>query len=178
MKRLYFAPILCLALSWTAFAQSAPADAPASRADIERYLDAIHYRTLLDSMVDAMAKPLHSMVHEQYVKNQDKLPADFEPRENNQIDDMLSQMPWDEMTEAMLPVYQKHFTKGDVNALVTFYQTPTGQKVLREMPAVMSESMEAMMPVVQRYVDKVTDNVQGQIAEMLKDSQKSSAKPN
>lgn len=36
------------------------------------------------------------------------------------------------MTEAMVTVYQKHFTKSDVEALIGFYSSPTGQKMLRE----------------------------------------------
>ena len=35
-----------------------------------------------------------------------------------------------------------------MDALIGFYSTPTGQKMLQELPAVMSEGMEAMMPIL------------------------------
>jgi len=46
------------------------------------------------------------MMHEQYEKNKDKLPADFEARTGKELEQMLKNMPWDEMLEAMVPAYQ------------------------------------------------------------------------
>ncbi len=43
----------------------------------------------------------------------------------------------------MVPVYEKHLTKGEVDALVAFYSDPKGQKILNEMPAMTSEAMQA-----------------------------------
>ncbi|GAA0918840.1 DUF2059 domain-containing protein [Luteibacter anthropi] len=42
----------------------------------------------------------------------------------------------------MVPVYQKHFTDKEIDELLKFYSTPTGQKVIREMPATMAEGMQ------------------------------------
>ena len=43
----------------------------------------------------------------------------------------------------MVPVYQKHFTKVEMDALAEFYTAPTGQKILKEMPEVVTEAMQA-----------------------------------
>jgi hypothetical protein len=123
-------------------------------------------------MVDAMAKPLHQSIHEQFLKDKDKLPADFEARMDKMIDDMLRDLPFDQITQAEVPVYQKHFTKGDIDGLVAFYNSPTGQKMVREMPAMMAESMQAMMPIMQQHIGKVTQRVQAEVAEMMKNNQK------
>jgi uncharacterized protein len=87
------------------------------------------------------------------------------------MDEMMKEMPFDEIIQAMIPAYQKHFTKGDMDALIAFYSTSTGQKVLREMPAILSESMNATMPMVQQHVEAMTERLQQQIAETLKRSQ-------
>jgi hypothetical protein len=76
------------------------------------------------------------------------------------------------MIEAEMPAFQKHLTKGDLNAIVAFYSTPTGQKLLHEMPEIMAESMEAMMPTLRRYIDRMTNRVQTEVAEMIKQSEK------
>lgn len=47
-----------------------------------------------------------------------------------------------EATALMIPVYSKHFTIGELRELLAFYSTPLGQKLIREMPAVMQESSE------------------------------------
>lgn len=171
MKRCLFAVTVCFFLTFSALAQSA-ADQPASREDIQKYLEAIHIHDMMHQMVDAMAKPMQKMMHEQYLKDKDKLPVDFEARMNRDMNDFLYSMPWDQMIDATVPVYQKHLTKGDVSALTAFYSSPTGQKMLREMPAIMSDSMEAMMPIMRERIDKMQHKLQDEVAAMLKESQK------
>jgi hypothetical protein len=138
---------------------------------VERYLAAMHAHEMMKNMVDAMSTPMHKMIHEQYLKDKDKLPPDFEPRMNQMLDGMLKDMPWDDMLNAMVPAYQKHFTKGDIDALVTFYSSPTGQKILRELPAVTAEAMDTMMPLIQKYMEKTTQRMQTEVAEMVRESQ-------
>jgi hypothetical protein len=176
MNRWFSAAILCLALSLTSVAQTA-ADAPASQEDIQRYLEVMHSHEMMQKMVDAMAKPVHQMIHEQALKDKDKLPPDFEERMNKIMDDMFRDMPWNEMMQAMIPSYQKHFTKGNIEDLIAFYSTPTGQKVLREMPAIMADAMQSMMPIMRRYVEKMQNRVQDETAQMLRESKKPGKKP-
>ena len=169
MNRFLIAATLFLAFGWNAFAQRT-ADAPASKEDVERYFDAMHSRDMVNQVAEAMAKPMHQMIHEQSAKCQSGLPTDFETRMNKIVDSMWKDMPFDEMLQAMVPAYQKHFTKGDMDALVAFYSTPTGQKLLREMPAVMGEAMETMMPIMRRRVDAMTQRVQEEVSAAMRDS--------
>jgi hypothetical protein len=172
MKRFLLAAIFCLAFTSHALAQDAAATAPASKEDVERYLQTMHSHDMMQNMIVAMAKPMHQMLHDQFLKQKDKLPADFETRMNKMMDDMMKDMPFDEMMQAMVPSYQKHLTKGDVDSLVAFYSSPTGQKVVRELPAIMGEAMEAMMPIMRRQMDTMNQRVQQEVADMIKNSQK------
>ena len=174
MKRFLIAVILSLAFSWNCVAQQAAtqADVPASKEDVERYLQAINYHEMLNKMIAVMSAPMHQMVHEQYMKDKERLPSDFEAQTNQRVDAMIKDMPWDDMTQAMVPSYQKHFTKGDMESLTAFYTSPTGEKVLREMPAIMAESMRTMTPIMQKHMEAVNRSVQQQIAEMVKQSEK------
>lgn len=183
MKRILLAAIFCLATSLAGIAQQAASDAPATKEDVQKYLEVMNSRKMLLQMVDAMSKPMHQMIHEQYLKDKDKLPADFEARMNKILDDSMKAFPWDEMLQSMVPVYQKHFTKGDVDALIAFYGTPTGQKVLRELPAITAEAMQSMMPLLRKQIEAMNERVQLEVAQMMKDSSspagdKSQAKPN
>jgi hypothetical protein len=46
--------------------------------------------------------------------------------------------------EAMIvPVYDRHFSSAELRQLISFYQSPIGQKMITELPAVTQESMEA-----------------------------------
>ena len=172
MKRILIVVALCILVCSIGLAQQTTNDAPATKEDVQKYLDAMHTRDMMKQMVAAMSAPMHKMVHEQFLKNQDKLPADFEAQMNRMMDEMLQGFPWDQYIDATMPIYQKHFTKGDLAALTTFYSSPTGQKVLREMPALMAESMEITMPMIQEQVKTVTDRFQQKLADALKESDK------
>ncbi len=123
-------------------------------------------------MMEAMSKPMHETTHEQCERDKDKLPPDCEARINKMLDSMMKEMPYDEMMQAMVPAFQKHFTKGEMDALIAFYSAPTGQKVLQELPAVMAEGMQAMQPIMRKSIDKMTERAQRQVAEMMKDPPK------
>lgn len=183
MKRTLLILALCLAFAGVGAAQQSAADAPATKEDVEKYLKVMHSREMMAQMVDAMSKPMHQMIHERFEKDKDKLPGDFEAKMNKMMDDTMKAFPWDEMLESMVPVYQKHLTKGDIDAIVAFYAAPTGQKLLREMPAMMGEAMQVMMPILRKQMDAMTDRMQEEVAQMLKDpkakpGEKSEAKPN
>jgi len=173
MKRMFTTFAFFMLACTVTLAQQSPKDAPASKEDVQRYLDAMHSRELMSQMVDAMIKPMHQMLHEQYLKDKDKLPADFEPRMNKLVDDYMKSFPWDEMLQSMVPVYQKHFTKGDIDAIVAFYSAPTGQKLLKEMPEIMAESMQTMMPLLQKQMASMQERVEQEVAAMLKESRPS-----
>jgi hypothetical protein len=170
MNRFLLCFVIFLCASPISLAQQNPADAPASKEDVERYMAVMHSREMVSKTLDAMMKPMHQMLHEQYEKDKDKLPSDFEARMNKVMDDCIKEFPWDEMLAATVPVYQKHFTKGDIDNLVAFYSAPTGQKILREMPTILEESMQAMMPLMRKSMEAMTQRVQDMVAEMLKES--------
>ena len=60
--------------------------------------------------------------------------------------------------------------KGDMDALIAFYSTPTGQKVLQELPAVTAEGMQAMMPIMRKSVEKMTERAEQEVNQMIKGS--------
>ncbi len=41
----------------------------------------------------------------------------------------------------VVPIYDKYYTKAEVDGLIAFYQTPLGQKVVQTTPAVSRDSM-------------------------------------
>jgi hypothetical protein len=171
VKRFLISLTMCVVFAATMMAQDA-SSAPATKEDVERYLSVTRSHEMMNQIFAAISKPMQQRVHEEYLKDKDKLPADYEERTNKAMDDMFKNMPWDEIIQAMVPVYQKHFTKGDIDALVAFYSSPTGQKMLREMPAITGESMEVAMPIMQKYAATVNERVDQETAAALKASEK------
>ena len=63
----------------------------------------------------------------------------------------LKSFPIDEIIDAIVPIYQQHFTHADVVTIIEFYNSPTGQKYLKALPAMMSESMQVMQPIIKEH---------------------------
>jgi uncharacterized protein len=174
MRHLLFTLAIVLCFGWTCLAQTSAADSPATKEDVERYLQAVHSHDTMKKMAAAMAQGTHQMLHEQYLKHKDELPADYEKKMTADMDAMFENMPWDEMMQAMVPVYQKHFTEGDINNLIAFYSSPTGEKLLQEMPSVMAETMQDTMPIMSKYMDTVQKTLLKKTNIMIAQSKKQS----
>ncbi len=77
-------------------------------------------------------------------------------------------------------VYDKHFTEAELTDLVAFYKSPTGQKVVAEMPALFAESIaragEAIAPKVKEIVaaaqQEQTSELTSQIDQLIKSNPK------
>lgn len=179
MKRLLIAAALCLAFVGGATAQQSAADSPATKTDVERLLDVMHMHEMMLKMVDTMSGPMHEMIHKQYLEDKEKckLPPDFEDRMNKLVDESMRSMPWEPMIQAVVPAYQKHFTAGDIDALIAFYSGPTGQKFLRETPAVTAETLQAIMPVIIQHNAAVMKRIKEEAARNKKESEQKPCPP-
>ena len=175
MKRSALFLTTCLLIGSVCLAQQNPADAPASKEDVEKYLDIMHSRDMLKNMMNTMSKQVHQMVSEQ-LKKEPGMTPEKEERAFKLTDDQLKYFPVDEVIDAMIPVYQKHFTKGNIDDLLAFYSTPTGQKLIKELPAISAEAMQAAMPITQKMMATTLQRVQAEIAQMQKENAPSSKK--
>lgn len=67
-----------------------------------------------------------------------------------------------QLIDAVVGIYAKHFTDNEIRQLIRFYGTPLGQKIIRTMPAIARESMAAgeavMMPLRGELIDKIREN--------------------
>jgi uncharacterized protein len=164
MKKLLILLLASLACSLPAFAQNA--DEPASKDDILLLLRTMNSHDMMERTMQAIIKPMQQMTHEQFAKDKDKLPPDFESRMNKVQEEMFKNMPFDEMMQAMIPAYQKHFTHGDIEAMNAFYASPVGQKFLHESPEVTAEAMQEMVPIMTKWADQWQQRMQKEIKEM------------
>lgn len=56
--------------------------------------------------------------------------------------DFMAGVNADEIENLIIPVYQRHLSAEDVQALNSFYQTPVGAKLIRMQPVIMQDTME------------------------------------
>jgi len=140
--------------------RAAAPDVPATREDIRRLFDAMHVQEQIRMSMEVMMTQQRRMIAEMMKKRNHRVTRDDVERASESAQEFLKNFPLDEMVEDMIPVYQSHLTREDVNVMAAFYSSPTGQKLLREQPAMAGESMQAVSARVQRAVALAIDQAE------------------
>ena len=153
--------------------QSATSDDPATKEEVEKMFTTMHIREQMRNMMQVMAKQSKQMTHDALKK---KMP-DITEKDLDRIDAIsdatFKDMDTDGMIEDMIPIYQRHLTKADVAAMLAFYETPTGQKLLREQPQMTAEAMQAVRPRMEKMMARVMDVAEKAARESNAESEKS-----
>ena len=88
------------------------------------------------------------------------------------VEDSFSEISFDELIDAIVPVYQRHLSKNDIDSILAFYASPAGQKLLSEQPAIMRESMTVAGAVQQKKMDSILKKLDERMDQMVKQSGK------
>jgi len=89
---------------------------------------------------------------------------------NRFLEKAISIYTVDEMLDDMAGIYQRHFTREDVNAYIAFYSTPAGQHLLQLTPVIVQEYMPVVMQRVQERSKTLTAEISKEIADVLRSS--------
>jgi uncharacterized protein len=124
----------------SAAAQSeAPAEKidPAKDAAIRHLIELTEVSKLGDNISSAMVVRVREVMGRAIPADQlGKFMDEFTPK-------YTASAPTSAVTDAIVPIYAKHFSMEDVQALTKFYETPLGQRVVKSMPDVAEESQAA-----------------------------------
>lgn len=61
----------------------------------------------------------------------------------------------DEMVREVIPVYEKYLTMEDLRALLAFYRSPVGQKLVRIQPQLTKDAMIVMKAYAERRIQEI-----------------------
>lgn len=172
MKKLTFVLVVSLAVSVFVAAQTGGGSSVADKATVLQFLELMHARAQMIQVMQGVEKQMR-LGAEQGFKQQIR---DATPEQLAKIDEMFdgifNALPIDDMIEAIVPIYQKHLTKSDLNELIAFYSSPTGQKILKEMPAITAEAMQAGGEIGRRTFAAKSDELDQKIAQLVKEIKK------
>lgn len=79
------------------------------------------------------------------------------------LDFMNEVMAWEVLKPELVDLYATEFTKEELDDLIAFYKTPTGQKAIKTMPRLMGEGMM----IGQRAVQARAPELQQRIAPII-----------
>jgi hypothetical protein len=116
------------------------------------------------------------MLHERMPDATDAQKKQFQAMMDEVMRQALGPEAIREMLQATIPVYQRHLTKGDLDAMIAFYSSPVGQKILHEQPAMVQESMDASAGIQQRIARSMFQKIDERVQKMM-EAEKNEAKP-
>jgi hypothetical protein len=73
---------------------------------------------------------------------------------------------WEEMRDLFVDIYVEVFSKEEIDEMVSFYESPLGQKMLAKMPALMQKSMEKTQAMLQEKLPQLQQRMQNVMAEL------------
>jgi len=150
------------------------ADAP-TRDQVMKLLDLLQIRKSMSLMMDGMKQAMKQGAEEAFRERvPNPTPKQLEAL-NGMVDDMMADMPLDEMIEAIVPIYRRHLSKSDVDEVIRFYSSTVGQKLLREQPQMIQEGMQAGVEIQQKRMDQMMTKIRERTQKMAEEEEKDKA---
>jgi uncharacterized protein len=129
---------------------------PPSEASIKQLLEVTHARQLVDSMMSQLDGMMKSAL-EQVTQGQ-PVPAEvqktFDQGRSEVVATLKEQFTWEKLEPMYVRIYQKSLTQEELDGMIQFYRTPSGQALINKMPLIFQNSMaevqQMMAPMMQR----------------------------
>ena len=133
--------VLVLAYKPLALCADEPQSAPAGDTAVNPPEDSAtknkDIRTLLELSGSAkLGVQIAGQMIDQFRKSIPNVPPEF-------WDEFKKEIKPQELTDLVVPVYERHFSDADIRELIKFYQSPIGQKLVATLPQITQESMVA-----------------------------------
>ena len=157
--------LLCLGMTAPSAAQAAPdarsraATTPAAKhQDTERLMELVGTRQILRDLFDQDIDAQISAMRRARPDVPDQFWQDFALEFKRQASP-------DELMQAILPIYDKHFTHQEIRQLIAFYQSPLGRKISTTLPEIQRESVDAGRAWGEQLGDRMHKELQQRLTE-------------
>lgn len=172
MKMLGVRILFCclFAVSCASAAQEPDKSDVPDKADVIKFLDIMHARAQMTQTLNEMARQMKLGAEDGFKQKVPNATPQQLAKVDKVFDTIFSSLPIDEMMDAIVPIYQKHLTKSDLTAITAFYSSPPGQKILKELPAIMSEAMQVGGDIGRKAFAAKSREFDERLADMVKDS--------
>jgi len=160
--RIFIAALLMISL----WALPAQAQAPADDARIDRLLEVTRARQMLDAMLPQIEASQHQMLAQMTAGRE------LDAAQQQRVDRLLANssssvrkaLSWDTLAPVYRDIYRQTFTGDDIDAIIAFYESPTGQRMLEKMPELMQNTMSAMQRLIVPMLQQMERDVAAEVS--------------
>jgi hypothetical protein len=156
-------PLLALALcGWM---PQAMATAP-NDAQIDQLLEVTRSRATLEAMLPQIEASQQQMLQQMLAG------TTLDAKQREMVDRIFARsrtlmseaLAWEKMLPVYRQLYGEAFTAEDVQALIEFYRSPAGQRLLDKMPLLMQKTMVAMQQIVVPMMQQLQQEIAREVA--------------
>jgi len=148
---------------------SAASQGPPSKEQVAKLLELLQVRRNVESMFMETKEQVMNEAEQELRRRVPEPSVAQIARLHGMINNEFDRLSAGELVESIIPVYQRHFTKGDIDAIVAFYSSPVGQKMQREQQSMMRESMQAAGSRQQQKMEAILQKIQDQMDQVIQD---------
>lgn len=159
-------------------ASAIPPDQQATKEQVEKMFEVLRLRKQMETMMNMVPRMVEQSFQMQMKSINEKLPQGkrMTPQDQAAIQKVMNKYmeqarniySIDEMIADAVPVYQRHISKSDADAVIAFYSSPAGQRLLDETPAITREYMGVVMSRMQTRSARLSDEMQAEIQRIVK----------
>lgn len=162
--------ILAVALFFVIFPLSSRADEASKRAKIQEVFDLLHMDKLTQQLMDAAVAQSKTLTSGMIGTSLDASTQQKLDRFQSKILTLVtSQVGWQAMEPQYVDLYANTFTEAQIDDLLAFYKSPTGQVVIEKMPELTRNCMQLAQ---QKMIA-----IQPQLKQLIRDFAKEVAPP-
>ena len=160
--RILLAVLLAVLAAFPAHAQQAPAD----DARIDRLLEVTRAREMLDATLPQIEASQQQMLAQMTAGRE------LDAAQQQRIDVLLASsssavrraLSWENLAPVYRDIYRQTFTGEDIDAIIAFYESPAGQRMLEKMPALMQNTMTAMQRLVVPMLQQMEHDLAAEVS--------------
>ncbi|QCF27614.1 DUF2059 domain-containing protein [Hydrocarboniclastica marina] len=82
------------------------------------------------------------------------------------MEELRAEISWEKMSSLFVQVYAESFSQEEIDNLIAFYESPTGQMFVAKVPQVMQRSMALMQQRMKPTLQKIQAKVQRELQEV------------
>lgn len=159
MGRLGVLVLLFSMMCGAGLAQTVAMDAtPPSRAQVLTLMSAMTIRQNVEASLQGTQNKIKLAARTSFLKkNPDADVATL--KKLDAVFDSTKMFTFDEISETLIPVYQKNLSASDVQAAIDFYNSEAGKRLLEKLPAIVRESNESGGQLVQSKLKAYSDEL-------------------
>ncbi len=163
--------LVCSICTGQSSPKSAVSNDAASREQVLEFLRVMDMRGQFDALVPVMQQQLKKSfenMQDQFPGMDDEDVAFMTSEEQTMLSGLFKRIDIPKIEEAVVPIYQRHFTRPEMDAILVFYESPAGRKMRSELPAMMGEMMQVMNEQMQPIMSDLLAEMRQRMEQHIK----------